>query len=171
MPTFISATGKHLYTQPPPTPLQPSHARLVEKNVAEEVSSRIASAVGSSLLGQAMPTFGPISATVKHFYTILTPRYSLIFTSCPPPATPQARLVEKNVAEEVSSRIASAVGSSLLGQAMPTFGSVSATVKSAMAEALQRVLSPSRRIDVLHEIEGAKQVKGSDLKKRALPYC
>jgi len=71
----------------------------------------------------------------------------------------QARLIEKNVAEEVSSRIAAAVGASLVGHAMPTFGSVSSTVKSAMAEALQRVLSPSRRIDVLHEIENAKQNK------------
>ena len=65
------------------------------------------------------------------------------------------RLVEKNVAQEVGAKVIEAVGASLVGASLPTFGSLASTVKAAMAEALGRVLTPSRRVDLLHDISTA----------------
>jgi len=64
--------------------------------------------------------------------------------------------VEKNVAQEVGAKVIDAVGASLVGASLPTFGSLASTVKAAMAEALGRVLTPSRRVDLLHDISTAR---------------
>ena len=39
--------------------------RLVEKNVAQEVGAKVIDAVGASLVGASLPTFGSLASTVK----------------------------------------------------------------------------------------------------------
>uniref|UniRef100_A0A0D3KKM8 Signal recognition particle receptor subunit alpha homolog n=3 Tax=Emiliania huxleyi TaxID=2903 RepID=A0A0D3KKM8_EMIH1 len=67
------------------------------------------------------------------------------------------RLVEKNVAQEVGAKVIDAVGASLVGASLPTFGSLASTVKAAMAEAFGRVLtSPREAADLLHDVSTAR---------------
>ncbi|EOD32427.1 hypothetical protein EMIHUDRAFT_230999 [Emiliania huxleyi CCMP1516] len=54
------------------------------------------------------------------------------------------RLVEKNVAQEVGAKVIDAVGASLVGASLPTFGSLASTVKAAMAEAFGRARGGKR---------------------------
>jgi len=70
--------------------------------------------------------------------------------------TLKQRLMEKNVASEIAEQICDSVAASLRGRRLASFTSLTRTVKSAMSEALTRVLTPKRSVDVLREIELAK---------------
>lgn len=68
----------------------------------------------------------------------------------------RSHLVAKNVAAEIADSLCDSVAESLKGQTHGTFKSISATVKNAMAEALTRLLTPKRHIDISREIQAAK---------------
>lgn len=57
--------------------------------------------------------------------------------------------MEKNVAQDVAIKISDAVGATLLEQKTKSFTSVSKTVKEAMKEALKKILTPKRKIDLV----------------------
>jgi signal recognition particle receptor subunit alpha len=68
----------------------------------------------------------------------------------------RSHLITKNVASEIAESICESVSQSLIGQTHGNFKSISATVKAAMADALTRILTPKRHIDISREIEAAK---------------
>lgn len=67
------------------------------------------------------------------------------------------QLMEKNVASEIAVKICESVGTSLEGKTVGTFTSTTRLVYEAMGEALTRILTPKRKIDVLRDIVTARE--------------
>uniref|UniRef100_A0A0C9RQF1 TSA: Wollemia nobilis Ref_Wollemi_Transcript_2289_2327 transcribed RNA sequence n=1 Tax=Wollemia nobilis TaxID=56998 RepID=A0A0C9RQF1_9CONI len=67
------------------------------------------------------------------------------------------RLMTKNVAEEIAEKLCESVAASLEGKKLGSFTRVSSTVQSAMEEALLRILTPKRSIDILRDVHAAKE--------------
>jgi signal recognition particle receptor subunit alpha len=66
-------------------------------------------------------------------------------------------LMSKNVASDISADLCRSITQGLLGKKLGTFGSVKSEAKKAMEEALMRILTPRRQVDMLHGIEQAKR--------------
>nr|XP_010908801.1 signal recognition particle receptor subunit alpha [Elaeis guineensis] len=67
------------------------------------------------------------------------------------------RLMTKNVAEEIAEKLCESVAASLEGKKLGSFTRVSSTVQTAMEEALLRILTPKRSIDILRDVHAAKE--------------
>ncbi|KAK4790436.1 hypothetical protein SAY86_017740 [Trapa natans] len=67
------------------------------------------------------------------------------------------RLMTKNVAEEIAEKLCESVATSLEGKKLASFTRVSSTVQAAMEEALVRILTPRRSIDILRDVHVAKE--------------
>eukprot|EP00246_Nothoceros_aenigmaticus_P004418 TRINITY_DN15950_c0_g1_i1.p1 TRINITY_DN15950_c0_g1~~TRINITY_DN15950_c0_g1_i1.p1 ORF type:complete len:681 (+),score=158.97 TRINITY_DN15950_c0_g1_i1:105-2045(+) len=67
------------------------------------------------------------------------------------------RLMTKNVAEEISEKLCDSVAASLIGKKLGTFTRLSSTVQAAMEEALLRILTPKRSVDILRNVHAAKE--------------
>lgn len=67
------------------------------------------------------------------------------------------RLMTKNVAEDIATKLCESVAASLEGKKLASFTRVSSTVQSAMEEALLRILTPKRSIDILRDVHAAKE--------------
>ncbi|CAK9183329.1 unnamed protein product [Ilex paraguariensis] len=67
------------------------------------------------------------------------------------------RLMTKNVAEEIAGKLCESVAASLEGKKHASFTRVSSTVQAAMEEALVRILTPKRSIDILRDVHTAKE--------------
>jgi signal recognition particle receptor subunit alpha len=66
------------------------------------------------------------------------------------------RLMEKNVALDVADKITESVGQTLIETKTKSFTSVEATVKAAINDALVKILTPKRHIDLVAEVAKAK---------------
>ncbi|XP_050209067.1 uncharacterized protein LOC126659772 [Mercurialis annua] len=69
------------------------------------------------------------------------------------------RLMTKNVAEEIAEKLCESVAASLEGKKLGSFTRISSTVQTAMEEALVRILTPRRSIDILRDVHAAKEQK------------
>lgn len=67
------------------------------------------------------------------------------------------RLMVKNVAEEIAEELCNSVAVSLVGKKLGSFTRISSTVQAAMEEALLRILTPKRSIDILRDVHSAKE--------------
>lgn len=67
------------------------------------------------------------------------------------------RLMTKNVAEEIAEKLCESVAASLEGKKLGSFTRISSTVQTAMEEALTRILTPRRSIDILRDVQAAKE--------------
>ncbi|KAK4727800.1 hypothetical protein R3W88_032717 [Solanum pinnatisectum] len=67
------------------------------------------------------------------------------------------RLMTKNVAEEIAEKLCESVAASLEGKKLGSFTRISSTVQAAMEEALVRILTPKRSIDILRDVHAAKE--------------
>lgn len=67
------------------------------------------------------------------------------------------RLMTKNVAEEIAEKLCESVAASLEGKKLGSFTRISSTVQTAMEEALLRILTPRRSIDILRDVQAAKE--------------
>ncbi|WCJ30113.1 signal recognition particle receptor alpha subunit family protein [Euphorbia peplus] len=67
------------------------------------------------------------------------------------------RLMTKNVAEEIAEKLCESVAASLEGKKLASFTRISTTVQAAMEEALLRILTPRRSIDILRDVHAAKE--------------
>ncbi|KAJ8619519.1 hypothetical protein MRB53_028048 [Persea americana] len=67
------------------------------------------------------------------------------------------RLMTKNVAEEIAEKLCESVAASLEGKRLGSFTRISSTVQTAMEEALMRILTPRRSIDILRDVHAAKE--------------
>ncbi|XP_015892411.3 uncharacterized protein LOC107426679 [Ziziphus jujuba] len=67
------------------------------------------------------------------------------------------RLMTKNVAEEIAEKLCESVAVSLEGKKLASFTRISSTVQAAMEEALVRILTPRRSIDILRDVHAAKE--------------
>lgn len=67
------------------------------------------------------------------------------------------RLMTKNVAEEIAEKLCESVAVSLVGKKLASFTRVSSTVQAAMEDALVRILTPRRSIDILRDVHVAKE--------------
>lgn len=70
----------------------------------------------------------------------------------------KTNFMNKNVAEEIAERLCESVAASLQGRKLASFSSLSSMVKSAMEEALTRILTPKRSIDILRDVRAAREV-------------
>lgn len=66
------------------------------------------------------------------------------------------RLMTKNVAEEIAEKLCESVAASLEGKKLASFTRISSTVQAAMEEALVRILTPRRSIDIMRDVHAAK---------------
>ena len=57
----------------------------------------------------------------------------------------------KNVAEEIAAKICESLKTKLLASKTKAFTSVTKTVREAMKEALIKILTPARNIDIISE--------------------
>ncbi|KAH9684113.1 S-adenosylmethionine synthase 1 [Citrus sinensis] len=62
------------------------------------------------------------------------------------------RLMTKNVAEEIVEKLCESVAASLEGKKLASFTMISSIVQAAMEEALVRILTPRRSIDILRDV-------------------
>nr|DAD27455.1 TPA_asm: hypothetical protein HUJ06_028923 [Nelumbo nucifera] len=67
------------------------------------------------------------------------------------------RLMTKNVAEEIAEKLCESVAASLEGKKQASFTRISSTVQTAMEEALVRILTPKRSIDILRDVHAVKE--------------
>ncbi|XP_074294249.1 uncharacterized protein LOC141622098 [Silene latifolia] len=67
------------------------------------------------------------------------------------------RLMTKNVAEEIAEKLCESVSTSLEGKKLASFTRISSTVQTAMEDALVRILTPKRSIDILRDVHAAKE--------------
>ncbi|XP_057767821.1 uncharacterized protein LOC130988081 [Salvia miltiorrhiza] len=67
------------------------------------------------------------------------------------------RLMTKNVAEEIAEKLCESVAASLEGKKLASFTRISSTVQAAMEDALTRILTPRRSIDILRDVHAAKE--------------
>jgi signal recognition particle receptor subunit alpha len=66
------------------------------------------------------------------------------------------KLMERNVAEEIANKLIESVAASLVGQKLSSFTRVSSAVKSAVEDALVRILTPKKSIDILRGVKESK---------------
>ncbi|KAK5175343.1 uncharacterized protein LTR77_000482 [Saxophila tyrrhenica] len=64
----------------------------------------------------------------------------------------QNHLLEKNVAREAAERLCTSVETDLLNQTTASFTSIDATIRTSMAKALTRILTPTSSLDLLRNI-------------------
>jgi signal recognition particle receptor subunit alpha len=67
------------------------------------------------------------------------------------------KLMERNVAEEIAEKLTESVAVSLEGQKLSSFTRVSSAVRTAVEQALTRILTPKRSIDILREVRASKE--------------
>jgi len=73
--------------------------------------------------------------------------------------SPQGQLTAKNVANDIGVQICESVCANMLGKQLGLTTTIQATVRTAMKETLTRILTPTRRVDVLADIAAAKAEK------------
>lgn len=66
-------------------------------------------------------------------------------------------LMEKNVASEIADNVCKSVTAQLVDKKTESFTSVKATVKNALIDSIQKLLTPKRNIDLLKDALTAKQ--------------
>ena len=66
-------------------------------------------------------------------------------------------LMEKNVAAEIADSICQSVTTQLIDRRTESFTSVKTTVKNALTDAIQKLLTPKKNIDLLKDALTAKQ--------------
>lgn len=66
------------------------------------------------------------------------------------------RLQERNVSSGVAERLCASVAATLEGRRLASFTGVSALVRDAMEQAITRILSPKRAVDVLADVRAAR---------------
>jgi len=66
-------------------------------------------------------------------------------------------LIRKNVASDIAEKLVDSVVASLVGKKVGTFGTMYQTVKVGLEEALTRILTPKKPIDVLSGVMAAKE--------------
>lgn len=110
--------------------------------------------------GAAPKKGGLLSSFVRSIGVSVTGTQSLSRADIEPAlAGLKKKLMERNVAEEIADRVIESVATSLEGQRLASFTRVSTAVQQAVEEALTRILTPKRSIDVLREVKAA-QAKG-----------
>ncbi|KAG0593043.1 hypothetical protein KC19_1G300800 [Ceratodon purpureus] len=67
------------------------------------------------------------------------------------------RLMTKNVATDIAEKLCESVAASLVGKKQGSFTRISTTVQAAMEEALVRILTPKRSVDILRDVHQAKE--------------
>jgi signal recognition particle receptor subunit alpha len=67
------------------------------------------------------------------------------------------RLMTKNLAEEIAEKLCESIAASLEGKKLGSFTSIASTVRAATEEALLRILTPSRSIDILRDVHASKE--------------
>ncbi|KAK9213570.1 hypothetical protein WN943_002958 [Citrus x changshan-huyou] len=67
------------------------------------------------------------------------------------------RLMTKNVAEKIVEKLCESVAASLEGKKLASFTVISSIMQAAMEEALVRILTPRRSIDILRDVHAAKE--------------
>jgi len=66
------------------------------------------------------------------------------------------KLMERNVAEEIANKLIESVAASLVGQKLSSFTRVSSAVRKSVEEALVRILTPKKSIDILRGVKESK---------------
>merc|ERR1712154_443180 len=68
-------------------------------------------------------------------------------------------LSSKNVANVIAMELCQSLKKQLIGRQIGTFNTIRSVVKDAMTECLERILTPTRPINILHGIKNAQQME------------
>jgi len=126
-----------------------------DSNVSRATSSSTSSGSGSKASSSDPSTSGGGFGLLK-FIKGLTQKELTEENLRPVMEDIRAHLIAKNVATDIAESICDSVSQSLVGRTHGNFKSISATVKAAMSDALTRILTPKRHIDISREIQTAK---------------
>ncbi|KAK9843578.1 hypothetical protein WJX84_007680 [Apatococcus fuscideae] len=108
-------------------------------------------------VGSGKPTGGLLSSFVRNISMSVTGTAALTADDISPALVGLKRkLMERNVAEDVAGKLCFSVASQLEGQKLGSFTRVSTMVAGALEEALTRILTPRRSIDILREVRAAQ---------------
>eukprot|EP00761_Pharyngomonas_kirbyi_P003427 gb/GECH01003431.1/.p1 GENE.gb/GECH01003431.1/~~gb/GECH01003431.1/.p1 ORF type:complete len:559 (+),score=132.54 gb/GECH01003431.1/:1-1677(+) len=103
---------------------------------------------------------GKSKGSVWRIFDSLTGNRSLQQTDIEPVlASFRDILLNKNVAVEIADQLCQSVAANIQGRKMATFDTVRSRVRSALQEALRRILTPRREIDVLQEALAAREAQ------------
>jgi signal recognition particle receptor subunit alpha len=69
----------------------------------------------------------------------------------------KSQLIGKNVAKDTADSLCEEVAASLVGQRVTAAGSIAGTIHDALRDAIERILTPRRPIDVLAEVRAHKE--------------
>lgn len=93
-----------------------------------------------------------------NIFSTLTNTRALTISDLEPVLAEFKRLLQsKNVASEIANDICTSVMNSLVGQKLGAFTAIKSVINKAMEEALTRILTPKRNIDILAEAMAAKE--------------
>eukprot|EP00891_Asterochloris_glomerata_P006558 jgi/Astpho2/6558/e_gw1.00099.7.1_t len=114
--------------------------------------------VAVAAAGKAAPKSGGIlSSLVRNIGMNIAGTAALTYDDIQPGLVQLKRkLMERNVAEEIAAKLCESVTRTLEGQRLGSFTRVSSAVRTAVEEAITRILTPKRSIDVLREAQQAK---------------
>lgn len=142
---------------------EPSHKKLDFSDPAErgKVTDHVAVKEGLSKMDKDEQV-GDVSKAKGWFSSVfqsIAAGNSVIGKSDLQPAVKalKDRLMTKNVAEEIAEKLCESIAASLEGKKVGSFTSIASTVQAAMEEALLRILTPSRSIDILRDVHAAKE--------------
>eukprot|EP01126_Amoeba_proteus_P038366 TRINITY_DN3995_c0_g2_i3.p1 TRINITY_DN3995_c0_g2~~TRINITY_DN3995_c0_g2_i3.p1 ORF type:complete len:563 (+),score=140.56 TRINITY_DN3995_c0_g2_i3:66-1754(+) len=99
---------------------------------------------------------GPPASGLFSFFTNLTNK-QLTDADVDPLLTQfKTSLITKNVAKDITDQLCESVKNNLIGKRLGTFSRVSTAVQEGMEQALTRILTPKRTIDILRDIRLSK---------------
>ncbi|EFA77080.1 signal recognition particle receptor alpha subunit [Heterostelium album PN500] len=98
----------------------------------------------------------PVSGFMKYFQTLTGSRTIDNNDLEPILQKLKSHLTSKNVALDIAEKLVDSVGQSLQGKKLSTFQGVNSVVKQAMEEAVTRILTPKKTIDILRDVQAVR---------------
>ena len=145
----------------PPTPADAPVSDFKQQSLvdaaAEESSDEDDDGAESGAAGGAAAKPGVLASFVRGLSVGVVGTAALARADLAPAlADLKCKLMERNVAEEIAESLCESVAATLEGQRLGSFTRVATAVRAAFEEALTRILTPRRSVDVLREVRAAR---------------
>uniref|UniRef100_A0A7S1YKR2 SRP54-type proteins GTP-binding domain-containing protein n=1 Tax=Sexangularia sp. CB-2014 TaxID=1486929 RepID=A0A7S1YKR2_9EUKA len=103
------------------------------------------------------------SSSIWSFFGVLSGNHTVTEEDLAEPLTQfKTHLVGKNVAPAVAQELCDSVGATLVGKKLSSSKELTGAVRDAVSDALTRILTPKRRIDILGAVRAKKASSGFD---------
>jgi len=159
-PPPLSDPAQQPLSHAPTSPLGRSAMDAAEQSSSDEEEEEGAGAGGAAADPSAPPKpRGWFAAALRTpALTSVLGKSSLERCDCEPVLEQlKLNLLKKNVASEIADKLCHSVASSLEGRRLGSFTSLGGTVRTAMVAALTRILTPTRSVDILRDVDACVQ--------------